>query len=96
MERIRPEYVYLGIFIHRDGFRSLRERMWRQRETIRVKWPKFSQQISLTKIQSRPVAIEGCIVEPWKMAVGNNRITFALVERGGRSRRDEEVGETGK
>jgi len=47
----------------------------RERETIRVKWPKFSQQISLTKIQSSLVAIEGCIVGPWKMAVGNNRIT---------------------
>lgn len=57
--------------------------MRRERETIRVKWPKFSQQISLTKIQSRPVAIEGCIVGPWKMAVGNNRITFALEGRGG-------------
>lgn len=33
-------------------------------ETIRVKWSKFSQQISLTKIQSGLVAIEGCIVGP--------------------------------
>lgn len=50
-------------------------------ETIRVKWPKFSQQISLTKIQSRLVAIEGCIVGPWKMAVGNNRIMSLALGR---------------
>lgn len=80
---------------------SAREWMRRERETIRVKWPKFSQQISLTKIQSRAVAIEGCIVGPWKMAVGNNRITLALVgtrwgRGGGEIERDEEVGETGK
>lgn len=65
--------LYLTVFIHRDGFRSPRGAA--EGETIRVKWPKFSQQISLTKIQSRLVAIEGCIVGPWKMAVGNNRIT---------------------
>jgi len=63
----------LGIFIHRDGF-LLIAGLRGEGETIRVKWPKFSQQISLTKIQSRLVAIEGCIVGPWKMAVGNNRI----------------------
>jgi len=79
--------LYFEVFIHRDGFRSPRAAA--EGETIRVKWPKFSQQISLTKIQSRLVAIEGCIVGPWKMAVGNNRImSFALG--------DGEAGETGK
>jgi len=84
-------YVYLEIFIHRDGFCFSRD--GGEGETIRVKWPKFSQQISLTKIQSRLVAIEGCIVGPWKMAVGNNRIMLLALrcrdEMGKRRRKRE-------
>lgn len=85
------QYVYLEIFIHRDGFCFSRD--GGEGETIRVKWPKFSQQISLTKIQSRLVAIEGCIVGPWKMAVGNNRIMLLALrcrdEMGKRRRKRE-------
>jgi len=52
-----------------------------ERETIRVKWPKFSQQISLTKIQSRLSRRNRSIVGPWKMAVGNNRIMSLALGR---------------